>query len=405
MTLRRVTIVETNAQGGLIHFAYQMADALSQEGVDVTLVTGSDYELDDLPHNFAVEKSLRLWPTFDRVARNRSPDVTGSAFRYFRRVWRGGLFFAAWTRVTIRLLRDRPDGVVLSMIHTPFQVIFFLALKWAGIPTIQVCHEIEQRDRKSSLWESIILQPLLSACYRSFSLVVFLARSVETSFKQRFGDDTPTTVMQHGPQLLFPKTQSHPEVLRTRYGVRQGERVILFFGLLRPSKGVADLVDAFARLPSRSGLRLVVAGYPTKSFNIEELHELIEALGLQDQVSLYLGYVPNGDVAALMEMADLVVFPYRNATASGAVSAAQSLGRPIVATSVGGLPEAISDGVTGLLVPPGDPEALAGAIAESLANPDHAVEMAEAGRQELMENRSWRSFARGLTESFEKLHA
>lgn len=395
---KRVTVIETNAQGGLIHFAYQMADALSREGADVTLITGPDYELTDLPHSFKVEKQQSLWPVFSTA---RKPGNLQAAFRKVRRFWRGMLFFTAWTRITIQLLRDKPDGVVLSMIHSPFQVVFYKALRWAKIPLVQICHEIEQRDTKRGLFDRVVAHPLMLASYRSFTAVVVLARSIKDDFRERYGEDTPVVVMPHGPQLIFPQTVETTEAVRIRYGVAPGERIILFFGLLRPSKGVADLVDGFSRLPDKSGLRLVIAGYPTKTFSTEALNRQIETLGIADRVSLYLDYVPNGDVAALLGMADVVVFPYRSATASGAAAAAQSLGRPVVATDVGGFPEAIQDGVTGFLVPPADPGALADAIAKTLADPERAREMALAGRADMLKNRSWAAFARGLIDIFE----
>jgi glycosyltransferase involved in cell wall biosynthesis len=209
--------------------------------------------------------------------------------------------------------------------------------------------------------------------------------------------------MQHGPQLIFPTAGQNGDTLRSAYGVQPGERVVLFFGLLRPSKGVSDLVDAFALLPDRQGLRLVVAGYPTKTFNVDALHAQIDRLGIAPQVSLYLGYVPNADVGPLLELGDVVVFPYRNATASGAVSAAQSLARPVVASAVGGLPEAIQDGVSGYLAKPEDPPALAAAIWKTLQDPARAAAMARTGQQDMLKNRSWPSFARGMIRAFEAL--
>lgn len=400
---RRITIVETNAQGGLVHFAYQMADALAGEGVEVTLITCPDYELDNLPHRFAVAKLLRLWPMFDR---NRGDSVTDPIRKFqrkARRVWRGALYFAAWTRVTLHLLRDRPDGVVMSIIQSPLQVIYFKVLKRAGIPMVQICHEIEQRDTERGTWDHYVARPLMGACYRTFSMVVFLASTIEADFRALYGDRIPTLKLPHGPQLIFPAAQAGGADLPGKYGVKPGEKVVLFFGLLRPSKGVSDLVEAFARVHDRTGLRLVIAGYPTKTFDTKALRARIARLEISDQVSLFLDYVPNEDVAPLLEMGDVVVFPYRNATASGAASAAQSLGRPIIATSTGGFPEVIRNGETGYLVPPDDPDALARAIEKALAEPARAREMAEAGRQDLLKNRSWATFARGLIGMFEGL--
>lgn len=402
MTPQRLAIVETNATGGLIHFAYQMADALSGEGVEVSLITSDNYELGRLPHRFSVERILRLWPVFSRNAGARKQKGVSAALRRARRVWRGVLFFAAWARVTAHLLRQRPDGVILSMIHSPFQVIYFRALKWAGIPLIQICHEIEQRDAIPGNWDRFVAEPLLRASYRSFSAVVLLAHTVQREFMARYGNDPVTVVLPHGPQLLFPEQDAPLEPCRTRYGIEPDDRVVLFFGLLRPSKGVADLVEAFARIGDASKVRLVIAGFPTKAFDTDALRAQIKLLGLADHVSLFLDYVPLEDVGTLLRLAAVVVFPYRNATASGAAAAAQSLGRPVVVTSVGGLSETVRDGDTGFVVPPRDAVALADAITRTLGDPHQAAKMGAAGREEILKERSWEAFAKRIIELFEK---
>jgi glycosyltransferase involved in cell wall biosynthesis len=88
----------------------------------------------------------------------------------------------------------------------------------------------------------------------------------------------------------------------------------------------------------------------------------VDELGLQDRVELRDGFVSNEEAALLFSAADAAVLPYRSATQSGVVQLAFAYGTPVIATAVGGLPEAVSDGVDGLLCPPDDPQALAAAI-------------------------------------------
>jgi glycosyltransferase involved in cell wall biosynthesis len=92
-------------------------------------------------------------------------------------------------------------------------------------------------------------------------------------------------------------------------------------------------------------------------------------------------YVPDEEVATYFVAADLVVLPYKSATQSGIVQTAFAFGRPVVVTAVGGLPDVVSDGVTGYVVPPEDPPALAAAV-ERFFVEDAAPRMAEAIRAE-----------------------
>src|SRR5688500_17493846 len=61
----RLVMVEQNGSGGLIHYAYQLCTALQKAGLDVTLITGKNYELAHLPHNLRIENTLDLWPLFE----------------------------------------------------------------------------------------------------------------------------------------------------------------------------------------------------------------------------------------------------------------------------------------------------------------------------------------------------
>jgi glycosyltransferase involved in cell wall biosynthesis len=89
---------------------------------------------------------------------------------------------------------------------------------------------------------------------------------------------------------------------------------------------------------------------------------MVEELGLSSCVRLVLEYVPQKEVATYFGASDVVVLPYLTATQSGIVQIAYNFNKPVIATSVGGLAEVMIDGKTGLVVPPNDPVALAGAI-------------------------------------------
>ena len=152
---------------------------------------------------------------------------------------------------------------------------------------------------------------------------------------------------------------------------------ILYVANLFPYKGHLDLVDAASAVAARfPKVRFLLAG---REEGIgAQLRSRIEELGLRDQVSL-LG--PRDDVAALMSAANLVVHPSHEEGFSNTILEAMAAGKAVVATAVGGIPEAVVEGVTGTLVPPRSPERLAEAMLSLLENPSRARAMGEAGRK------------------------
>ena len=136
--------------------------------------------------------------------------------------------------------------------------------------------------------------------------------------------------------------------------------VLLFFGFVRRYKGLDILVEALPKVLARRSVTLVVAGEFYEP--VAPLKARIAELGLNERVRVLDRYVPDEEVGDLVAAADCVVLPYRSATQSGVVLVAYAGGCPVISTAVGGLPEVVDDGVTGFLVPPEDPGALADAI-------------------------------------------
>jgi phosphatidylinositol alpha-1,6-mannosyltransferase len=148
---------------------------------------------------------------------------------------------------------------------------------------------------------------------------------------------------------------------RARYGWRPEERITLFAGRLVERKGLADLFAALAAVPAVD--RLVVAGPGDRA----PWERMAEAAGVAGRVT-FLGYVTPAELPPLYRAADLFAGPSRDARSRDDVEGfgivyleASASGLPVLATHTGGIPEAVEDGVGGILVPPRDPAALAGA--------------------------------------------
>jgi glycosyltransferase involved in cell wall biosynthesis len=148
-------------------------------------------------------------------------------------------------------------------------------------------------------------------------------------------------------------------------GTIQDEHTVLFFGRLSPYKGLEVLYQAALRVAALvPGVRFVIAGRPVAGY----CPPPPPALPNGGQLDIRTDYVSNTQLAALFQQATVVACPYIDATQSGVVLTAYAFERPVVATRVGGLPEYVGDRQSGLLVPPGDAEALALALTEVLTN-------------------------------------
>jgi glycosyltransferase involved in cell wall biosynthesis/peptidoglycan/xylan/chitin deacetylase (PgdA/CDA1 family) len=148
----------------------------------------------------------------------------------------------------------------------------------------------------------------------------------------------------------------------------------------------------------------ILARYPDVEFLIvgdgarrDQLESLARRTGVSDRVR-FLGH--RDDVPTVLGQADLFVLPSRSEAFPNAVMEAMAAGLPVVATAVGGIPELVAEGRTGRLVPPGDSDALGGALLDLLDRPDRAAEFGRAGRRIIQEGYSYDR----MVEQFETLY-
>ena len=160
-------------------------------------------------------------------------------------------------------------------------------------------------------------------------------------------------------------------------GYSECNQVLLVFGTIRPYKGIDIAIQAFAELITEyPGVRLLIAGKLWEDWT--PYQELIDKFGLSSYVCAHLEYIPADEVYKYFEVSDISIFPYRHFDSqSGAAAAAVSFGKPIIVTSVGGLPEFTDD--SRCIVPPDDSHALARAICYCLSGSGEKRNKATAG--------------------------
>jgi glycosyltransferase involved in cell wall biosynthesis len=178
---------------------------------------------------------------------------------------------------------------------------------------------------------------------------------------------------------------------------RAGSPVAAYAGHLYPWKGVDVFVRALALVPGVEGL--IVGGHPAES-DLARVRALVDELRLAGRVTI-TGLVPPGEVAGRLEAATILVLPNTASALSERYTSPLklfeylALGRPIVASDLPAIREVLTDGQTALLVPPGDPAALAAALSRLAAEPATADSIAQRAR-DLAHEYTWDARARRL---------
>lgn len=174
-----------------------------------------------------------------------------------------------------------------------------------------------------------------------------------------------------------------PELLRQALEqprTEPAQPVVLYTGRIELNKGSLELLQSVDRVASRfPEVEYVIAGGRHNSIDDQALERALGTNGKREKVRL-LGHVAWQQLAEWYRRATVFVMPSHYETFGISVIEAMAFGLPVIASNVGGLPEVVEDGVTGILVPPGDAKALAGAIIRLLSDADLRRRLAQAGQ-------------------------
>jgi len=205
-------------------------------------------------------------------------------------------------------------------------------------------------------------------------------------------------------QIFFPR-QSRTMILK-RLGLNPDARMILYLGGFRPLKGPTFLIEAVEKIREKfEDLKVVFVGnpeHPLERYYVKSTLNLIKQFKLENMICV-VKKIPFGQLPEYYSAADALIVPSIYEALGKVALEAMACGTPVVASAVGGLTQLISDGKTGILVRPGDPEELAEAMVRIITDTDLRKKLSLEAKQLVKGQFTWTHTAKGVLAVYQKL--
>jgi glycosyltransferase involved in cell wall biosynthesis len=293
-------------------------------------------EHDTRLYSFERQYPAWLFPGRSQIDPSGKPLAEVEARRWLTPWWP-----LSWRRVTEDWKAWQPDRVVVQW-WVPFMVqmtawLIDHARRW-HMRSLMICHNVLPHERSQ-------IDQMLARLALDHADQLIVHSTAQQALAQELLPGHSTTVIAHPTYADFRTNTWTRDAARTQLKI--DDQVLLFFGLIRPYKGLLDLIEALPAIVNEVNVKLLVVGEIWG--DVAPYHDRVQVLGLAEQVQFIDRYVSNDETAMYFAGADLTVLPYREATGSDVLQMARGLDVPVVATRTGGMDGAVQDGVTGFL--------------------------------------------------------
>ena len=315
-------------RGGLSAFDEKLATQFTEKGIQTRIDT------------FSLQYPSFLFPgksqyTTDPKPINVNIDVCINSINPFN-----------WIKIGLKLYREKPDLIIVR---------FWIPFLAPCLGTILKIAKKNKHTKVISIIDNMIphekrMGDRLLTKYFVKTVDGFIAMSEKVKNDIKIFSHKPVSISPHPIFNHFGDPITKMEA-RTQLGLPQQDKIILFFGYIRKYKGLDLLIQAMANETIKNlGIQLIIVGefYEDAS----TYHDLINALGLQNRISFYSNYIPDGEVKNYVCSADFIIQPYKNATQSGVTPLAYHFEKPMLVTNVGGLADTVPHLKTGIVVAP-----------------------------------------------------
>ena len=378
-------------QAGMALYSYKLANALADKGLQVALFVDDQYELDSLPAKFNKVKVL----SSKHVSTRSDWHLMARPFGII------GAHYYNWYKFYSYIKKDRPEIVHIQSLFYLVDFQMLTHVKGPNSRVVLTVHDVMPHKfyvRRLAWLEVVMLRHM----YRKADKLIVHAEANKQQLLANFSiDEGKVTIIPHGEYSLQGISQEVSEnEARSALNLNDNDKVILYFGYIRRTKGIDVLLKAFDRVAERfSDIVLVISGSVIQGESFNEHRQTMNKLKCRSRIKCFLKYVEHLDVPIFFMPADIVILPYLQFhSQSGVLHLAQGFGKPVIVTDVGGLPEVVDDRKTGLIVPAGDVEALARAMTYLLENDRLRAEMGQRAREMAMQRFSWEAIAKATIE-------
>jgi D-inositol-3-phosphate glycosyltransferase len=294
-----------------------------------------------------------------------------------------------WLLVAKELAHENPDHIVVRFwlpfmgpcLGTVLRLARLLSAKKSKITALVdniIPHEKRIGDTLFARW-----------FVRSCDDFVVMSKSVGEEIKTFVSKNKDATI-RFAPHPIYDiyGPLMDKSAARKELGIAEQAQVVLFFGFIRKYKGLDLLLEALHYTPDTVA---IIAGECYEDWSFYQ--QIIDNHNLKNKIILHKDFIPSDQVKTFFSAANIVVQPYRTATQSGISQIAYHFEKPMIVTKVGGLPEIVTDGVSGYVVEP-NPEAIATAIRDYFEN-QRELAYTEGVREE-KKRFSWRFLAEAV---------
>ncbi|HQP97764.1 MAG TPA: glycosyltransferase family 4 protein [bacterium] len=361
----RVIFIEPSGRGGIGQYTYSLAREMVNLGLEVVVATSENWEFRDQVSGIIPCLCFRAYRT--------NPGKVRAALEEFI------------TEQTLAIHWQSTTHPCLLWLLQIFIRNGVSEKPWVFTVHNVLPHEARKLDRF-----------FYSRIYDRMQGLIFHGRTSRARFESTFSlKNRRWAVIPHGEYVFHFENEPAP-------GPNLNAKTVLFFGNIRPYKGLIYLLRAFQLVREQiPGARLQIAGQPLADFT--SYQKEIDLLGMSRHIDLQLRYIPNDEVRQIFSQATVVALPYTDIYQSAVVHLAYGAGLPVVASSVGDLADTVVDGETGYLVPPKDVPALRDALIKILSNPERCRQMGEKARELADKEYNWSNIARRTIEFYRTL--